>query len=160
MSFESRYQLVRGIVLRLYSQYRIKGWQVEDWEQEGRLVLFELETQMGEGLYTDPAFYRYYKTKYRSHMIDLLRKETSQKRQFNQMGYEEVHELSDCLSASSGLMTEDLYLFRQALSDYRHQLSQQELKQYDLLLSGASFKGRKALLNRLSQVFSDYQDCL
>lgn len=159
MSFESRYQLVRGIVLKLYGEYSIKGWEVSDWEQEGRLVLYELECQLGTNFYQASNFYTYYKTKYRSHMIDILRKATSQKRQFNQLGYEDVHALSDRLPCP-GLNTEDLYLFRQALKAYRHQLKPEELTQYDLLLSGAKFKGRKAMLGRLSQVFKDYQDCL
>ena len=154
MSFEELYDKVRSIVLKSYKDYHLDSWTVEDWEQEGRLILHQLIEQHAY-LVEHQDLYRYFKTKFRNHILDLVRKQESDKRKFNKPHYAEVSEIGHRLKAN-GMNLDDLVLFRAALQDYHYQLSPEGKLQYEFLIQGKSFKGRKQLLRKMRQIFVDY----
>ena len=155
IDFNRIYEKVRGIVLRCRKDYYLYGWEISDWEQEGMLVLYRLLLEHPEFVRDDTDLYRYYKTKFRNHIVDLVRKQSSEKRKFHQPHYEEISEIGHKLK-DKGMSLDDLVLFRVALKEYKQRLTPVQKEQYELLLRGRSFKGRKRLLKELREEFKDY----
>ena len=95
-----------------------------------------------------PFFLACFKTKFSSYLKDVLRSQESDKRRLNRQPYEEVSALSHCI-AQKGLGLEEQVVLREQLDRLRACLPEAKKGQVDLLLSGARFKGRKALLRQL-----------
>ena len=153
MKLETIYVKVRSIVLRSYKDYHLDSWTLDDWEQEGRLTLYQLLRQYPDLAESD--LYRYFKTKFRNHILDMVRKQESDKRKFNKPHYAEVSEIGHKLGAG-GLYLDEFVLFQDALKEYKYSLTPEGQVQYELLLQGKSFKGRKKLLTELRTVLADY----
>ncbi|MER0124124.1 sigma-70 family RNA polymerase sigma factor, partial [Streptococcus sp. ZJ100] len=146
--FKALYMKVQGIVRKAQKEYYIHSWEVSDWDQEGMYILYCLVREES-GIESDASrLYRYYKVKFRNYIKDIIRKQESQKRKFDRMSYEEIGEVSHKVS-SGGLVTDELICLRDRLRSYRSQLSAKEEEQYELLISGASFKGRQKMLREL-----------
>ncbi|GGE37348.1 sigma-70 family RNA polymerase sigma factor [Streptococcus himalayensis] len=152
--FEAMYAKVRGIVLRCRKDYYVQLWEQEDWEQEGMLVLYQLLKQHPE--LGEEKLYVYYKTKFRNHVLDVIRKQESQKRKLNRMAYEEVSEIGHKLT-QGGLLPDDQYLLQAELTRYRSSLSQASQERYDRLIADERFKGRRELLRELREYLSDWE---
>ncbi|MGT2801040.1 transcriptional regulator [Streptococcus marmotae] len=154
MDFKRLYLQVRPIVVKARKEYYIKSWEVSDWDQEGMYILYCL-LEREAGIEEDPSrLYRYYKVKFRNYIKDIIRKQESQKRKFDRMSYEEIGEVSHKLG-SGGLVTDELICLRDRLSSYRSQLSEEEVGQYELLISGRNFKGRRKMLRELRVYLED-----
>ena len=156
MEFSKLYRKVSGIVHRARKDYYIKLWEKDDWDQEGMLVLHQLLSQHPQLASDDSSLYRYYKVKFRNHIKDVIRKQESQKRRFDRMAHEDLDTLSH-LVASPGLMNDELVILRGMLRDYRHQLPASQQANYDQLISGGRFKGRRTMLSDLKSYLSDYK---
>ena len=98
MEFKELYAKVRGIVLKCRREYYVHLWELSDWEQEGMLVLYQLVSQYPQLVEEESQLYVYYKTKFRNHILDILRKQESQKRKLDRQAYEEVSEIGHKLS--------------------------------------------------------------
>lgn len=156
MDFEVLYECVRGIVHKARKEYYVKLWEKEDWEQEGMLVLHQL-LQSHPDLVDDlPRLYVYYKVKFRNYIKDIIRKQESQKRKFDRMSHEDIDSLSHLIS-TGGLVTDELVLLRSRLSEYRSGLTPKEYENYEKLISGESFQGRKAMLRDLELHLKDFR---
>ena len=157
MEFSYLYSKVRGIVHKARKEYYIKLWDRDDWDQEGMLVLHELLSSHPSLVSDESRLYCYFKVKFRNHVKDVIRKQESQKRQFDRMAHEEIGSLSHMIS-TGGLLNDELVALRSMLREYRNQLPQTDQLRYDALVSGRRFKGRQAMVRDLQAYLSDFND--
>ena len=157
MEFKELYAKVRGIVLKCRREYYVHLWELSDWEQEGMLVLYQLVSRYPQLVEEDHQLYVYYKTKFRNHILDILRKQESQKRKLDRQAYEEVSEIGHKLNLKE-LYLDELVILRDQLKSYQAQLSSEKQEQYELLLADERFKGRQAMIRELRAYLKDYSD--
>ncbi|HEL0786195.1 TPA: competence protein ComX, partial [Streptococcus equi subsp. zooepidemicus] len=81
---------IKPIIMKLRRHYYIQLWELDDWLQEGRLILYRLLVTYPELIEDEEKLYRYFKTKFSSYLKDVLRQQESQKRRFHKMAYEEI----------------------------------------------------------------------
>lgn len=155
MEFEKVYASVKGIVHKARHDFYITLWEREDWDQEGMLILFELLEAHPEIVHEQDKLYCYFKVKFRNHIKDVIRKQESQKRKFDRMAYEDVHDLSHRI-ASPGLVNDELMMLRSLLKEYRQTLSLDQQEKYELLVSGQSFNGRRQMIRELQVFLGDF----
>ena len=157
MEFKELYAKVRGIVLKCRREYYVHLWELSDWEQEGMLVLYQLVSRYPQLVEEDHQLYVYYKTKFRNHILDILRKQESQKRKLDRQAYEEVSEIGHKLSLKE-LYLDELVILRDQLKSYQAQLSPEKQEQYERLLADERFKGRQPMIRELRAYLKDYSD--
>ena len=157
MEFKELYGKVRGSVLKCRRDYYVHLWELSDWDQEGMLVLYQLVSQYPQLVEEESQLYVYYKTKFRNHILDILRKQESQKRKLNRQAYEEVSEIGHKLSLKE-LYLDELVILRDQLKSYQAQLSPEKQEQYERLLADERFKGRQAMIRELRAYLKDYSD--
>ena len=157
MEFKELYGKVRGIVLKCRREYYVHLWELSDWDQEGMLVLYQLVSRYPQLVEEDHQLYVYYKTKFRNHILDILRKQESQKRKLDRQAYEEVSEIGHKLSLKE-LYLDELVILRDQLKSYQAQLSPEKQEQYECLLADERFKGRQAMIRELRAYLKDYSD--
>ena len=158
MEFKELYAKVRGIVLKCRREYYVHLWELSDWDQEGMLVLYQLVSQYPQLVEEESQLYVYYnKTKFRNHILDILRKQESQKRKLDRQAYEEVSEIGHKLSLKE-LYLDELVILRDQLKSYQAQLSPEKQEQYERLLADERFKGRQAMIRELRAYLKDYSD--
>lgn len=150
------YQEVKGIVHKCRKEYYLHLWEVEDWDQEGMICLYELLDEYPEILErNDKRLYIYFKTKFRNRILDAVRKQESQKRRLDRQVYEEVSEISHRLT-EGGLRIDESYALQELLKEYQRGLDEEKLDLYERLLADERFKGRRAMLKELSHVLKDF----
>ncbi len=155
MNFKGIYVRVAGIVHRTRKDYYIQLWEKSDWDQEGMIVLVNLLKQC-PGIENDESrLYRYFKVKFRNHVLDILRKQESYKRRINRQNYEEIGSIGHRLYVKDMAMS-DKVILRDMLSTYRSRLSPQEQINYDRLIGGEQFQGRKRMLTDLQDYLKDF----
>lgn len=159
MSFESYYYLVRPTVLRLYRTRYIKLWELSDWEQEGRLTLYQLLIKEPDLVNDLRRLQVYFKTKFTNSINDEIRKQESKKRRFNKMAYEEIGSVSHLLYQNS-LDPCDYLSYRDKLREVTSSLTSSDQVLLSKVISGERFSGKKAFLKRLSKEFELFRDCL
>ena len=157
MEFKELYGKVRGIVLKCRREYYVHLWELSDWDQEGMLVLYQLVSRYPQLVETESQLYVYYKTKFRNHILDILRKQESQKRKLDRQAYEEVSEIGHKLNLKE-LYLYELVILRDQLKSYQAQLSPEKQEQYERLLADERFKGRQAMIRELRAYLKDYSD--
>ena len=155
MEFETIYAKVKGIVHKARKEFYIKLWDRWDWEQEGMLTLFELLESHPFLLDEESQLYCYFKVKFRNRIKDRVRRQESQKRKFDRMPHEDIHALSHSIQ-SPGLVNDELLMLRSSLREYRKSLSKEQLDNYDKLISGQSFKGRREMIRNLQLHLKDF----
>ena len=157
MDFKELYDKVRGIVLKCRREYYVHLWELSDWDQEGMLGLYELVSRYPQLVESESRLYVYYKTKFRNHIKDILRKQESQKRKLDRQVYEEVSEIGHKLSLKE-LYLDELVILRDQLKSYQKQLSPEKQEQYERLLADERFQGRQAMLRELRAYLQDYDE--
>ena len=157
MELKELYAKVRRIVLKCRREYYVHLWELSDWDQEGMLVLYQLVSQYPQLVEEESQLYVYYKTKFRNHILDILRKQESQKRKLDRQAYEEVSEIGHKLSLKE-LYLDELVILRDQLKSYQAQLSLEKQEQYERLLADERFKGRQAMIRELRAHLKDYSD--
>lgn len=94
-------------------------WEVEDWDQEGMLCLYELLEEHPELMERkDKKIYTYFKTKFRNRILDAIRKQESQKRKLDRQIYEEVSDISHRIT-DGGLLLDEHYALHEMLKNIR-----------------------------------------
>lgn len=156
MEFEKVYDSVKGIVNKARKEFYIKLWDRDDWEQEGMMTLFELLEEQPWLIGERTQLYCYFKVKFRNRVKDYVRRQESQKRKFDRLPHEDIHDLSHLIQ-SPGLVNDELLMLRGALRDYRKNLSKEQLANYEKLISGQSFNGRKNMLRDLQEHLKDFR---
>lgn len=154
--FEEVYSQVASIVNCSRQKYYIQLWEYDDWHQEGRIILYKL-MQSQPGIEDDyPRLLVYFKTRFTSHVKDVLRGQESQKRRFNKMVYEEISEVGQYIPTQKIALDEKVAL-EDALRRFVQGLPREELSKYQRLICGEGFKGRKAMLRQLANHLSDFR---
>ena len=157
MNFKKVYEKVKWIVWKCEREYYIHLWEHSDWEQEGMLVLYELQLSQ-EGIETnDEKLFCYFKTKFRNHILDIIRKQESQKRKFDKQPYEEVSEIGHKLK-SKEMFLDELVAFRDAITTFKNALNEENLEKYHRLLANERFKGRKEMIRTLQKSLADFSE--
>ncbi|MET3557791.1 competence protein ComX [Streptococcus rupicaprae] len=156
MRFETIYAKVTGIVHKTRKDYYIQLWDQSDWDQEGMFVLSRLLVECPGIEEREGELYRYFKTKFRNYVLDMVRKQESHKRRINRQAYEEVGAIAHKLHVREMAMDERLIL-RDMLASYRSRLPKAMKENYDKLLGGESFKGRKQMLRELKDYLKDFK---
>ena len=155
-TFESYFEKVKPIVLKLRRHYFIKLWDYDDWLQEGRVVLFRL-LQENPGLLQDElSLYRYFKTKFSNYIKDVIRHQESLKRKFNQLPYEEISDVGHCLAQASFLDLADYVAYQERLQAVEQQLGKEVKEKLDKVIRGERFEGKKAFLTKIEPFFTDF----
>lgn len=157
MNLKELYEETKGIVHKCRKDYHLHLWEKEDWDQEGMMCLYELISSHPELLGGERhRLYVCFKTKFRNRILDNIRKQESHKRRFNKEPYEEVSEISHRLG-EKGLRLDDYYLFHELLKNYKSKQCKEKQELVDRLMGGEVFRGRKALLRELSNIFSEFR---
>ncbi|HFU3967434.1 TPA: sigma-70 family RNA polymerase sigma factor [Streptococcus suis] len=156
MKFEKVYASVKGIVNKARKEFYIKLWDREDWDQEGMMTLFELLEDQPWLANEQEQLYCYFKVKFRNRIKDRVRRQESQKRKFDRMPHEDIHELSHVIQ-SPGLVNDELLMLRSALRDYRKNLSDEQLANYEKLIGGECFNGRREMIRDLQIYLKDFR---
>lgn len=155
-TFESYFEKVKPIVLKLRRHYFIKLWDYDDWLQEGRVVLFRL-LQENPGLLQDElSLYRYFKTKFSNYIKDVIRHQESLKRKFNQLPYEEISDVGHCLAQASFLDLADYVAYQERLQAVEQQLGKEVKEKLDKVIRGERFEGKKTFLTQIEPFFTDF----
>ena len=155
MNFKKSYEKVKWIVWKCEKEFYIHLWDHSDWEQEGRLVLYELQISNPEVEENEEILLTYFKTKFRNRILDAVRKQESYKRRLDRQAYEEVSEISHRLG-EGGLLIDESYALQEVLKEYRAGLGKEKLELFERLLADERFKGRKAMLKELKHVLRDF----
>lgn len=155
MDFETIYSKVAGIVHKTRKDYYIQLWDAGDWDQEGMLVLTQLMRDC-PGIETrESELFPYFKTKFRNYVLDMVRKQESDKRKLNRQPYEEVSEVAHRLHVR-GMAMDDRLILRDMLASYRSRLTEVDQDKYDRLMGGECFRGRKQMLADLKLYLRDF----
>ena len=157
MEFHKLYQKVSGTVRKAERTYYIKLWDRDDWDQEGMLVLYELVRRHPESIVKEELLHTYFKVKFLSRVKDMLRKQGSQKRKFDQLVHEEIGELSHELR-SPGLLNDERVALKSSLRSFKQGLSREDQERYEKFLSGERFKGKKEMQRELADYLSDFRN--
>lgn len=153
---EKKYQEVKGIVHKCRKEYYLHLWEVEDWDQEGMLCLYELLEEHPELMERkDKKIYTYFKTKFRNRILDAIRKQESQKRKLDRQVYEEVSEISHRIT-DGGLLLDEHYALHEMLKKYKKGLNKKDLELFERLVADERFKGMRRLLKELSIMLKDF----
>lgn len=155
MDFKGIYIKVAGIVHRTRKDFYIQLWEQSDWDQEGMIVLVHLLKQCPGIEKDEKRLYRYFKVKFRNHVLDILRQQESYKRRINRQRYEEISDVGHRLYVREMAMADQVIL-RDMLAAYRQKLSPQDQINYDRLISGEQFQGRKKMLRDLQDYLKDF----
>ena len=125
MNFKKTYEKVKWIVWKCEKEFYIHLWEHADWEQEGRLIHIWTTTKLPEVEENEEILLKYFKTKFRNHIKDKVRKQESDKRKLNKVPYTEIGEVSHKLR-SKELFLDELVVLREALKEFRKNLTSQE----------------------------------
>ncbi|WP_368396129.1 sigma-70 family RNA polymerase sigma factor [Streptococcus gallolyticus] len=155
-TFESYFEKVKPIVLKLRRHYFIKLWDYDDWLQEGRVVLFRLLQEKPGLLQDELSLYRYFKTKFSNYIKDVIRHQESLKRKFNQLPYEEISDVGHCLAQASFLDLADYVAYQERLQAVEQQLGKEVKEKLDKVIRGERFEGKKAFLTQIEPFFTDF----
>ncbi|MFM0818740.1 sigma-70 family RNA polymerase sigma factor [Streptococcus suis] len=120
------------------------------------MTLFELLEDQPWLADEQEQLYCYFKVKFRNRVKDRVRRQESQKRKFDRMPHEDIHDLSHVIQ-SPGLVNDELLMLRSALRDYRKNLSDDQLAKYEKLISGQSFNGRRKMIRALQIHLKDFR---
>ncbi|MCL2681789.1 MAG: sigma-70 family RNA polymerase sigma factor [Streptococcaceae bacterium] len=86
---------VQAIINKNSKLYFVKGWEREDYLQEGRIVLHQLLEQDD---FSESTLYVRFKVKFKQHLIDYIRRTQAQKRQYDYTTGIDVHECAEWLT--------------------------------------------------------------
>ncbi|WP_303972747.1 sigma-70 family RNA polymerase sigma factor [Streptococcus merionis] len=156
MTFESIYKKVAPIVHKTRKDYYIQLWDQEDWDQEGMLTLSRLLTACPGIENNEGELFRFFKTKFRNYVLDMVRKQESDKRKLNRQNYEEVSEVAHKLYIRE-MATADRVILRDMLEEYRQGLPEHLQDNFDRLMGGEVFRGRKDMLRDLKIYLKDFK---
>lgn len=156
MDFNEQYKKVFPIVRNTEKEFYIKLWDSKDWDQEGMIILYKLLSDHPELVDNEPKMCTYFKVKFRNYIKDIIRAQESQKRKFDRMPHEEVSNIAYEVK-DKGLVSDEMVMLRGMLNDYRSVLNKEKRLQFDQLISGQNFKGKKAMLRDLEDYLKDFR---
>lgn len=156
-SFLKAYNSVKNIAEKLSRDFYLKLWGREDWEQEAQMVLFQLLRNQPDLAEDEESLRRFFKTKFKNYVMDNLRKQEAQKRLFNKMVYEDIFELAHQIP-DNNLDIVDYIALKDKLRELKDKLSEEDFKKILYLMSGITFKGKRAFIKDIKYEFGDFDD--
>lgn len=116
--FEGLFSGMKPIIRKLMKQIRIKAWDIEDYYQEGMIILYHLleENHPSTNIYTK------FKVKYHQRLIDELRHSYAKKRLHDHFVGLDIYECSDWIDAG-GSTPESELVFNHLLAEVYEGLS-------------------------------------
>ena len=93
--FENLFSEMKPIVMKLMKQIRIRTWKIEDYLQEGMIILHLLLEEQSDGQKLHTKF----KVKYHQRLIDELRRSYAKKRSHDHFIGLDVYECSDWINS-------------------------------------------------------------
>ncbi|AWN18020.1 sigma-70 family RNA polymerase sigma factor [Streptococcus sobrinus] len=156
-SFVSAFSRVEKTVSKLAKDYYIKLWTYDDWRQEARIILYQLLERFPDLANDEEKLRIYFKTKFRSYVLDNIRKQESQKRAFDRMIYEEISELGHMIP-SQQMDTADYCALKEKLKELKQKLAPEDYAKILLLMRGGAFKGRSAFIKDIKVEFEDFDE--
>ncbi|MGT2930643.1 sigma-70 family RNA polymerase sigma factor [Streptococcus dentasini] len=156
-AFVGAFDSVKKIVQKLAREYYIKLWAHDDWKQEAQIILYQLLERFPELMHDEEKLRSYFKTKFRSYVLDNIRKQESQKRAFDKMIYEEISELGHRIPDHK-MDTVDYIALKDKLKELKTKLSTEDYRKLLLLMRGGAFKGRSAFIKDIKIEFDDFDD--
>ena len=156
-SFVSAFSRVEKTVSKLAKDYYIKLWTYDDWRQEARIILYQLLERFPDLANDEENLRIYFKTKFRSYVLDNIRKQESQKRAFDRMIYEEISELGHMIP-SQQMDTADYCALKEKLKELKQKLAPEDYAKILLLMRGGAFKGRSAFIKDIKVEFEDFDE--
>lgn len=143
-SFDKVFEKYVPIVLKQRNAYYLKGYDLDDWLQEGRIVCFQ--SLQKYNMTQDITFGLFFKINFKRHIISLLRRQEAKKRQIDRHT-ESLEAQVDHLGEQFSKYNKDeraetsiQYIFvRETLEDFSNQLSKFETQIYIYVLLGKSF---------------------
>lgn len=154
-NFESHFDCVVPIVLKLKRSYFVQLWEHDDWLQEGRVVLYHLLESMPDLMLDKKKLRVYFKTKFSNYLNDVIRHQESQKRKFNKMPYEEISEMGNSISKKE-MIVDDYIAYQTILSQLENSLVCDEKEMLKKVISGERFKGKKKFIAKIRPYFTDF----
>lgn len=139
--FEQEFNQCRGIVYSMMGRYYLKGYDEDDWLQEGRLVYWKSRESFdaSQGI----SLFGYFSINFRRHIISLFRAQKAKKRNGG-LATVSLEEVADqhgkgITSANASIMDEtEGVVLRDLLEDFSKGLSGFELVVWLNLLLGKS----------------------
>ncbi|WP_019782032.1 hypothetical protein [Streptococcus sobrinus] len=156
-SFVSAFSRVEKTVSKLAKDYYIKLWTYDDWRKEARIILYQLLERFPDLANDEEKLRIYFKTKFRSYVLDNIRKQESQKRAFDRMIYEEISELGHMIP-SQQMDTADYCALKEKLKELKQKLAPEDYAKILLLMRGGAFKGRSAFIKDIKVEFEDFDE--
>ncbi len=156
-SFVSAFSRVEKTVSKLAKDYYIKLWTYDDWRQEARIILYQLLERFPDLANDEEKLRIYFKTKFRSYVLDNIRKQESQKRAFDRMIYEEISELGHMIP-SQQMDAADYCALKEKLKELKQKLAPEDYAKILLLMRGGAFKGRSAFIKDIKVEFEDFDE--
>lgn len=156
-SFVSAFGQVEKTVNKLARDYYIKLWTYDDWRQEARIILYQLLERFPALANDEEKLRAYFKTKFRSYVLDNIRKQESQKRAFDKMIYEEISELGHMIP-SQQMDPADYCALKDKLAELKRKLCSEDYAKILLLMRGNSFKGKRAFIKDIKVEFKDFDN--
>ncbi|MBM7643799.1 sigma-70 family RNA polymerase sigma factor [Streptococcus loxodontisalivarius] len=155
--FLKYYSRVRPIVLKLRKEYSLKLWELEDWEQEGQIILYQLLIKNTEVISDSRKLFVFFKTKFSNYVKDQIRKQESYKRKFDKMVYEDVWENSSRI-ANGGMKLDEFVAFNEIIDEFKSTLSDDENEVFDRIITGGRIRGKEKMMKELRVRFSDFKN--
>lgn len=151
------FAIVKPTIYKFMRSYYVHLWDKDDWLQEGRLILHQLLNHHPLLQRNEKQLLVYFKTKFSSHIKDVIRSQESQKRRFNRMVYEEIGDIAHKIP-SQGLVLDEFIAYQSIIEQISGILTKKEQSQLYALMRGERFVGRKALLKKIKPFFIDFID--
>ena len=125
------FEKVKPIVLNARKKWHIRGWELDDYLQEGLITLHQmLETQ--QDMEKLPV---HFKVRYTRHLTSMLRKEKASKRYFDSTPYVALDEMAFSVADRSAQVDQQL-LFEDTKSSFIASLNEKERENVEALLRG------------------------
>ena len=136
-NFEPFFKQYEPIVRMLYQKYSIKGFDWDDWQQEGRIVFYNSVISYKPELKI--TFGAFFKANFKNRICSILRFEMAYKRKasFQAQTFEDIEGgLESCLNHSQSITPHHHLKIKENLAEYEHLLSSFEKEVSSMLFAG------------------------
>lgn len=98
-NYEKEFEKMKPILVKAMKHIRIKGWETDDYFQEGRIIFYKLVVEN----HSESQLRIRFKVLFRQRLIDTHRFNRAQKRQFNEMHYQDIYDHADYIAQNHKL---------------------------------------------------------
>ncbi|MDR0299388.1 MAG: hypothetical protein LBI13_04825 [Streptococcaceae bacterium] len=154
-NFSDDFKRFIPIVIKASGKYKIRGFDKDDYIQEGMLIYFELlHKEIDEK--SLPVFF---KVKYTQHLVNLIRHQKAYKRSFDEGNYVDIHSVSSHV-ADQAMSIESKLLISDTMTCFIEQLKKNDQRLLLNLVDGHEISRvqKYRLKQKLIQFLKDNTD--